>query len=70
MYMQISYLDTLRDGEFCHLLAIPSQDRLLRVLKYMLDEKEFLSDYGIRSISKVRVQWQSKLFLIPYRATN
>ena len=52
--LQISYLDTLRDGEFCHLLAIPSQERLLRVLEYMLDEKEFLSEYGIRSLSKVR----------------
>ena len=35
------------------MLAIPSRDRLERVLKYMLDEKEFLSDYGIRSMSKV-----------------
>lgn len=49
---QVSYLDTLQEGEFCHLLAIPSQDKLLRVLKYLLDEDEFLSTYGIRSISK------------------
>lgn len=35
------------------LLAIPSRERLLRVLKYMLDEEEFLSPYGIRSLSKV-----------------
>ncbi len=34
------------------LLAIPSRDRLLRVLRYMLDEAEFLSPYGIRSLSK------------------
>lgn len=53
---QISYLDTLHDGEFCHLLAIPSEERLLRVLEYMLDEKEFLSEYGIRSLSKVSTQ--------------
>ena len=33
------------------LLAIPSRDRLVRVLRYMLDEKEFLSPYGIRSLS-------------------
>jgi hypothetical protein len=34
------------------LLAIPSRERLERVLKYMLDENEFLSPYGIRSVSK------------------
>lgn len=35
------------------LLAIPSHDRLRRMLRYMLDEEEFLSPYGIRSMSKV-----------------
>ncbi|MBI3269096.1 MAG: glucosidase [Planctomycetes bacterium] len=35
------------------LLAIPSRDRLVRVLKYVLDENEFLSPYGIRSVSRV-----------------
>ncbi len=35
------------------LLAIPSTERLERVLKYMLDENEFLSPHGIRSLSKV-----------------
>jgi len=34
------------------LIAIPSRDRLERVLRYMLDENEFLSPYGIRSLSK------------------
>lgn len=29
------------------LLAIPSRDRLARVLSYLLDENEFLSPYGI-----------------------
>jgi hypothetical protein len=38
------------------LLAIPSRDRLLRVLSYMLDENEFLSPYGIRSVSRVHEQ--------------
>jgi hypothetical protein len=34
------------------LLAIPSRDRLERVLGYMLDESEFLSPHGIRSLSR------------------
>ena len=35
------------------LLAIPSRERLTRVLKYVLDEHEFLSDYGVRALSRV-----------------
>ena len=35
------------------LLAIPSRERLLRVLRYLLDESEFLSPFGIRSVSRV-----------------
>ncbi|XP_071542069.1 uncharacterized protein [Panulirus ornatus] len=35
------------------LLAVPTKDQLLRLLRYLLDEKEFLSPYGIRSLSKV-----------------
>jgi hypothetical protein len=50
----ISYMDS--DGEKKthghRLLAIPSRERLERVLGYMLDENEFLSSYGIRSVSK------------------
>ena len=38
--------------EYNHLLAVPSRERLERVLKYLLDEEEFLSPYGIRSLSK------------------
>jgi hypothetical protein len=34
------------------LLAIPSQERLKRVLRYLVDENEFLSPHGIRSVSK------------------
>jgi hypothetical protein len=35
------------------LLAIPSQERLTRVLRYLLDESEFLSPFGVRSLSRV-----------------
>ncbi|HEY2773968.1 MAG TPA: glucosidase [Candidatus Binatia bacterium] len=53
----ISYMcshDAPDDGRHGHrLLAIPSRDRLGRVLARMLDEKEFLSPWGIRSVSKV-----------------
>ena len=34
------------------LLSIVNQDQLRRVLKMMLDENEFLSDYGIRAVSR------------------
>ncbi len=34
------------------LLAIPSRERLERVLKYLLNENEFLSPFGFRSLSK------------------
>lgn len=39
-------------GQHRWLLAIPAKARLVRVLRYLLDEKEFLSPYGIRSLSK------------------
>ena len=34
------------------LLAIPSRERLVRALRYMLDESEFFSPHGIRGVSK------------------
>ncbi len=34
------------------LMSIVDGDKLRRVLRYMLDEKEFLSPYGIRAVSK------------------
>lgn len=35
------------------LLALVNRDRLRRVLERMLSEKEFLSDFGIRSLSRI-----------------
>ena len=34
------------------LLAIPSREQLVRVLRYLLDEAEFFSPHGIRGVSK------------------
>jgi hypothetical protein len=34
------------------LLAIPSRERLIRVLGYALDEREFLSPHGLRALSR------------------
>jgi hypothetical protein len=36
-----------------HLLGLLTDDKLRRVLRYMLDENEFLGPYGIRAVSKV-----------------
>jgi hypothetical protein len=41
------------DGHARRLLAIPTRERLVRVLRYLLDETEFLSPHGIRSVSRV-----------------
>ena len=35
------------------LLAIPSRERLERVLRYLLDEREFFSPHGIRALSRI-----------------
>ena len=35
------------------MLAVPTRTRLTRVLRYMLDENEFLSPYGLRSVSQL-----------------
>jgi hypothetical protein len=38
------------------LLSILNQDKLRRVLAYMLDENEFLSPYGIRALSRYHLE--------------
>ncbi len=49
----ITYMEASQEnGNGTHLLALPSRERLVRVLQYMLDENEFLSPFGIRSLSK------------------
>lgn len=56
---QISYLEREQDDGIAHshrLLAIPSRGRLERVLRYLLDESEFLSPHGIRALSRVHAE--------------
>jgi len=40
-------------GHRFRLISIPSRHRLVRCFRYLFDENEFLSPYGIRSLSKV-----------------
>ncbi len=48
----IAYMESHKgDGHAHRLLAIPSVDRLERVLRVLLDEKEFFSPHGIRALS-------------------
>jgi hypothetical protein len=58
---QISYLTQGAEGSHRRLLAIPSRERLERVLKYVFDEEEFLSPYGVRSLSKI---YEKKPFVV------
>ncbi|MDP9170225.1 MAG: glucosidase, partial [Acidobacteriota bacterium] len=52
LYQQISLMEESGgDGHTHRLLAIPSKARLTRVLARLLDEDEFLSPFGIRSLS-------------------
>jgi hypothetical protein len=66
---QVSF-GTGRHGHI--LLAIPSRARLLRVLAYLLDEEEFLSPFGLRSVSKVharapfRLRYQGQDLAVDY----
>jgi hypothetical protein len=48
----ISYMKPSDSEHKQYLLAVPTQQRLVRVLKYFLNEAEFLSPYGIRSVSR------------------
>ena len=50
----MTYMDTDADGRNTgqRLLALPTRDRVRRIMKYVLDESEFLSPFGIRSLSK------------------
>lgn len=48
----VSYCETKFDGHH-RILAMASKERLIRLLNYLTDEAEFLSPFGIRSLSKI-----------------
>ena len=54
------------------MLSVPSRGQLVRILGYMLSEEEFLSPYGIRSISRIHqdhpynLQWNSRDLRVDY----
>lgn len=47
----MSFMNVISD-ETVHLISVPTPRQLQRVLVCLLDEKEFLSPFGIRSLSK------------------
>ncbi len=52
----ITYMERSGSDKGDHyLLALPSRERLTRMLKYVLDENEFLSPHGLRSLSRVHL---------------
>ena len=52
-----SHIETTYEGNRVRrLLSLVNRVRLKQVLKYMLDEKEFLSPHGIRSLSRYHQQ--------------
>jgi hypothetical protein len=69
----IAYLESGEQEHDVHrLLAIPSRERLERVLRYLLDEREFLAPYGVRSLSRVyeanpyKVRYDHQEFSVRY----
>jgi hypothetical protein len=59
-------------GGKLQLLSMPTESRLKRLLGYMLDEREFLSPYGIRSLSKFHeehpftIHWDGHAHTVSY----
>lgn len=45
-----------RDGDVTHVLTILNQEQLARITERIFDPAEFLSDYGVRSLSKAHEQ--------------
>ncbi|MBI1368940.1 MAG: glucosidase [Planctomycetes bacterium] len=63
----ITYLEGDSETAQRYMLAVPSKQRLLRVLRYVLDPSEFLSPFGIRSLSAVH---REKPFVLNLEGTE
>jgi len=67
----LAQISPTEDGFIGHsgrrLLSPLSKDRLQKVLRYLLDENEFLSDYGIRSLSRYH---QDHPFVLEFGGQN
>lgn len=64
--------DEERANASCRLLMMPLRARLEKLLAIMLDENEFLSDYGLRSLSKYHsenpysIEWKGQRHEVSY----
>jgi len=52
-FLQKSKDESGRSESGLRLLAIPTRERMESILRYLLDENEFLSPWGIRSLSRI-----------------
>ncbi|MDQ2867616.1 MAG: glucosidase [Verrucomicrobiota bacterium] len=55
LHESISYCELCPGGDR-RMLALPSRERLERSLRYMLDEGEFFSPFGVRSVSRFHLE--------------
>lgn len=58
-----------KEGHERRLLSIASREQLTRLLRYMLDETEFLSPHGMRSLSKVHKEQPFEFFVDGEKST-
>src|SRR5262249_39121586 len=52
----ITFVEPHAGGHGHQLLAVPSRERLERALRYVLDETEFLSPFGVRALSRYHLE--------------
>jgi len=54
--MYVSECPTKTNARGEHLLALVDADKLKRVLQHLLSETEFLSEYGVRAVSRIHAE--------------